>query len=154
MTSIGWLVFAMLLSAKALLVLAAAYGLTRLMVDRSAAERHLVWMLASACVLALPALSLAGPAWRISVPASWVEAMNRFDGADEAPAGRAVVVEATQRPSHEERHDHVTRALGTPALAPAPTPAPSASESGRRSGRRRRWPRWRPYRRRRRNRLR
>jgi beta-lactamase regulating signal transducer with metallopeptidase domain len=123
MTPIGWLLFALFLSAKALLVLAAALWLTHLMRERSAAERHLVWVVASACVLALPALSLAGPSWRVGMP-SWVRAIERpantatFDVSTSAapvvePAP-AVEIVVTPR----ERLEHVSRALGVPALAP------------------------------------
>lgn len=128
MTPIEWLLFALMLSAKALLVLAAALGLTRLMRDRSAAERHMVWVVASACVLALPVLSLAGPSWPIGVPSGWLS------GVGERPAPRAVrEVIVDVEPVTVEivvpaavRHEHVTRALGTPALAPV---APGGSGS-------------------------
>ncbi|HEX2167421.1 MAG TPA: M56 family metallopeptidase [Longimicrobiales bacterium] len=138
MTLIGWLLFALMLSAKALLVLAAALGLTRLMRDRSAAERHMVWVVASACVLALPVLSLAGPSWAIGVPSSWLSALDRekVEAVETpapvieatvvaAPAPEVVVVEV----SPAEQREHVSRALGTPAIAP-----PAAYRSRSRGG--------------------
>lgn len=123
MTAMGWLLFALMLSAKVLLVLAAALGLTRLMRDRSAAERHLVWVVASACVLALPVLSLAGPTRAIGVPGSWLSALQERasvgDGVEErAVVARPVEVHVTRVPE-EVRRERRAHALGTPALAPA-----------------------------------
>jgi beta-lactamase regulating signal transducer with metallopeptidase domain len=117
MTSIGWLLFALLLSAKAMLVLAAALGLTHLMRDRSAAERHLVWVVASACVLALPVLSLAGPSWHVGVPLSWVNGLSGRP--DEVVITRHVAPEVEITVAPRARLESVTRALGTSALAPA-----------------------------------
>ncbi|HSK20124.1 MAG TPA: M56 family metallopeptidase [Longimicrobiales bacterium] len=120
MTPIEWLLFALFLSAKVLVVLGAALFVTRLMHRRSSAERHLVWVVASACVLALPVLSLAGPSWRVVIPSAWLSAFN------EAPAPAAVepvplpAVEITV--SREVRRERISRALGTPALAPARAP--------------------------------
>jgi beta-lactamase regulating signal transducer with metallopeptidase domain len=116
MTSIGWLLFALFLSAKALLVLAAALWLTHLMRDRSAAERHVVWVVASACVLSLPVLSLAGPSWRVAVP-SWVSDLDQ--GTGDVRQVRAPVPAVQIRVEGRVVREHMTQALGTPALVPA-----------------------------------
>lgn len=118
MTPIEWLLFALFLSAKVLVVLGTALLVTRMMRRRSSAERHLVWVVASACVLALPLLSLAGPSWRVEIPTAWLSAF------EEAPAlveVRPVPVPVVKiRVAPEVRHEHISRALGTPALAPVP----------------------------------
>lgn len=136
MTPIEWLLFALMLSAKALLVLAAALGLTRLMRDRSAAERHLVWVVASACVLALPVLSLAGPSWSIGVPISWLSGSR--ENSTPRPAPEVIrqvepvrVHVAVPAPA---RREHVTRALGTPALAPVPAAGSGSRPAPLRAG--------------------
>ena len=120
MTPIEWLLFALFLSAKVLVVLGAALIVTRLMHRRSSAERHLVWVVASACVLALPVLSLAGPSWRVGIPAAWLSAF------EEAPAPveiRPVPVRAVEIiVAPEVRRERISRALGTPALAPVRAP--------------------------------
>ena len=149
MTPMGWLLFALMLSAKALLVLAAALGLTRLMRDRSAAERHLVWVVASACVLMLPVLSLAGPTRAIAVPDAWLSAFQERSNADDVllrVSGRApsavgagsveaapVVVEAVPAGAGGApvavRSERISRALGTQALTPAAVGAGAAGGS-------------------------
>ena len=120
MTPIEWLLFALFLSAKVLVVLGAAFFVTRLMGRRSSAERHLVWVVASACVLALPVLSLMNPSWRVSIPSAWLSAFA------EAPARvevQPVPVRAVEiRVAPEVRREHIARALGTPALAPVRAP--------------------------------
>ena len=55
-------------ACKGAVILAAAWLLTRLMGRRSAAQRHLVWSLAVFSILALPALGMLLPAWRILPP--------------------------------------------------------------------------------------
>ncbi|HEU0054953.1 MAG TPA: M56 family metallopeptidase, partial [Longimicrobium sp.] len=52
-------------SLRGAVVLAAALAATRLMRRATAASRHLVWTVALAAVLALPALSLVLPAWKV-----------------------------------------------------------------------------------------
>ena len=120
MTPIEWLLFALFLSAKVLVVLGAALFVTRLMRRRSSAERHLVWVVASACVVALPVLSLAGPAWRVVIPSAWLSAFR------EAPAPAAVAPAPVQSVeitvSREARRERISRELGTPALAPVGAP--------------------------------
>ena len=122
MTPIEGLLFALFLSAKVLVVLGAALFVTRLMRRRSSAERHLVWVVASACVLALPVLSLAGPSWRVGIPSAWLSAF------EETPAPvpveiRPVPVRAVEIiVAPEVRRERISRALGTPALAPVRAP--------------------------------
>jgi beta-lactamase regulating signal transducer with metallopeptidase domain len=72
MTTTGLLVFALVTAAKASLVMSAAFLITRMMRSRPAAERHLVWMLASVCVLVLPLLTLSLPAWRFGLYSDWL----------------------------------------------------------------------------------
>jgi len=55
---------------KSVLVLCAAWLVAALLRTRSAAAHHLVWTAAAAAVLALPLLSLAVPALRVTVPAA------------------------------------------------------------------------------------
>lgn len=137
MTPMGWLLFALMLSAKALLVLAAALGLTRLMRDRSAAERHLVWVVASACVLMLPVLSLTGPTRAIAVPAAWLNALQGGSRAQEGVPGvvelAPVAVEAAPvgpgAAPVAVRSERISRALGTHALVPAAVSARGAGGS-------------------------
>lgn len=128
MTPMGWLLFALMLSAKALLVLAAALGLTRLMRDRSAAERHLVWVVASACVLMLPVLSLAGPTRAIGLPGAWLGALQERSTADEAiPVVPELAPAAVEAAPVAVRSQRISRALGTRALAPAAVSAGGTS---------------------------
>jgi len=64
--------FAVLVDAalRGSVILVAALAATRLMKGRSAAARHLVWVVALASMLALPLLSRVLPAWRVvPVPA-------------------------------------------------------------------------------------
>lgn len=111
MTPMEWLVFGLSTSVKALLVLTAAFALTRLMRGRSASERHLVWMLASICVLALPVLALATPRWAIDLPA-----LRPASAVTPSPEP-AVIGEARAGAAYHAAH--VSTALGTPFLAPA-----------------------------------
>jgi beta-lactamase regulating signal transducer with metallopeptidase domain len=53
---------------KAAVLLALAAAVTRLMTRRTAAERHAVWLVAVACVLALPLVTVATPSWTVRVP--------------------------------------------------------------------------------------
>src|SRR5215211_3799272 len=64
-----WQLWALAVAAKACLVLAGAVLITRLMRRRPAAERHLVWVMAVAAVLALPVLTLMLPPQRVTIPA-------------------------------------------------------------------------------------
>lgn len=120
MTPIEWLLFALFLSAKVLLVLAAALFVTRLMRRRSSAERHLVWVVASACVLALPLLSFAGPSFRVGIPSAWLSAFEEPPVAVEIHVAPVPALDITvTREMHRER---ISRALGTPALEPVRVP--------------------------------
>lgn len=86
-------VFAALVDAalKGSLVLLAALAATRLMKRRSAAARHLVWVVALASMLALPLVSRALPAWRVvPVPAPLAPAAG-FVAAPEPAAPPAAV---------------------------------------------------------------
>src|SRR5690606_21179397 len=130
MSATEWVVFGFSTSAKALLVLTVAYALTRLMRERSAAERHVVWMLASVCVLALPALSLAGPKLRVPARALWI---TRADVAVVAqptpvPAPAAVPVGVP----HARAHPVPVEPVVAPVPAPSPTltPAPPGPAAG------------------------
>jgi beta-lactamase regulating signal transducer with metallopeptidase domain len=70
----AWLSFALSLAVKVTLVLGAALVVTRLMRRRAAAERHLVWVIAAACVLAVPLFAVLtpvpvrAPAWIAPTP--------------------------------------------------------------------------------------
>jgi beta-lactamase regulating signal transducer with metallopeptidase domain len=120
MTPIEWLLFALFLSAKVLVVLGAALFVTRLMRRRSSAERHLVWVVASACVLALPVLSLAGPSWRVGIPSAWLSTFEQKPAPVEVQPASVRAVEIIVVP--EVRRERISRALGTPALAPVRAP--------------------------------
>ncbi|HEX6132845.1 MAG TPA: M56 family metallopeptidase [Longimicrobiales bacterium] len=118
MTPMDAILFGLTTSGKALLVLAAAYALTRLMRDRSAAERHVVWMVASACVLLLPVMSLAGPRWRVGVITSQLS--TGVSQAEQAIVAKPVPV----RPAAASAP--VARARPAVEVVPAPAPAPAA----------------------------
>src|SRR5688572_10711618 len=66
-----WQFWALAVAAKASLVLAGALLVTHVMRRRPAAERHLVWVVAVAAVLALPLLTLVLPATRVALP-DWI----------------------------------------------------------------------------------
>ncbi|HEU4455461.1 MAG TPA: M56 family metallopeptidase [Longimicrobium sp.] len=103
---------ALLLDAalKATVVLLGALAATRLMRRRTAAARHLVWVVALAGVLALPALAAVLPAWKaLPLPAF-------LRPVPTAPA-----------PSVDPAHPALREHAGTDA--PAPHPAEAASES-------------------------
>lgn len=120
MTPIEWLLFALFLSAKVLLVLAAALFVTRLMRRRSSAERHLVWVVASACVLALPLLSFANPSFPVGIPPAWLSAFEEPPAPVEIHVAPVPALDITvTREGHRER---ISRALGTPALEPVRAP--------------------------------
>ena len=56
-------------AVKSFVVLALAWSLTRLMRNRSAAGRHLVWLAASVVILVTPLFEAALPQWRALPPA-------------------------------------------------------------------------------------
>ena len=58
---LGWGMLVLLLAAKATLLLAAALLVTRLMSRRSAAARHLVWLVTLGALLAMPVLTSWAP---------------------------------------------------------------------------------------------
>ena len=120
MTPIEWLLFALFLSAKVLLVLAAALFVTRLMRRRSSAERHLVWVVASACVLVLPLLSFAGPSFRVGIPSTWLSAFEEPPAPVEIHVAPVPALDITV--TREVHREHISRALGTPALEPVRVP--------------------------------
>lgn len=139
MTAMDAVLFVLTTSAKALLVLTAAYALTRLMRDRSAAERHVVWMLASVCVLLLPVLALGGPQWRLGVAVPWVDAgiptAVRGEAAIPAAAPHATVrpAPATRaravQPHPAEEPRPAVQPRPAVRVTPVPTPAPRAAGS-------------------------
>ena len=106
--------FVLGVAAKTTLLLAAALAATALMRRASAAARHLVWTLALASTLALPALSLLVPAWELRV----------LPAAPAAPA-------ATPAPAVSAAEPRMPAAEPTPAPARpsafAPTAAPDAA---------------------------
>jgi beta-lactamase regulating signal transducer with metallopeptidase domain len=59
---------AALVAAKATLLLAAAGATALLLRHRSAAARHLVWLVCLSALVVLPALALALPRWTVPVP--------------------------------------------------------------------------------------
>lgn len=101
-------------SWKATLVLALAWGGTRLLLDRSSATiRHAVWALALAMIVGLPLVVAIGPTWPVGVvPVVW-----RAAGVDEAPGG----VMPGERTGWQGVPPTVTRdnvaATGTPVVA-------------------------------------
>ena len=109
-------------AVKGAVVLAAGGLLAAAWRRRPAAARHLVWSLAVAGVLALPALSLALPRWRVPLPAL-----------GQQPPAPAVVPEQGPAPGSVAELPPAANALAQPAApaqegAPrpaAPTPAPS-----------------------------
>lgn len=69
-----WLALAVDVAVKGMLVIAVAALVSALLRGSSAAVRHFVWTIAAAALLALPALSLLVPRWRLplpGVPAGW-----------------------------------------------------------------------------------
>ncbi|MBV9110544.1 MAG: M56 family metallopeptidase, partial [Gemmatimonadetes bacterium] len=106
-------VFAALADAalKGTVILLAALAATRLMRRRSAASRHLVWVVALASMLALPLVTRALPAWRVVPIPAPLRPATEFVA---APAGSA---------------SSATQALAS-AAAPSPAiPAPAATTS-------------------------
>ena len=100
--------FAILLSIslKSAAILAVAWLGTFLLRGRSAAARRLVWTAAAAAILALPALTLALPSWRVPAPRAIapgnVGLMFRAfatAAADPAPADSATAAPAAPRAS-------------------------------------------------------
>src|SRR5688572_2379185 len=121
----AWLSFALSLAVKVTLVLAAALVVTRLMKRRAAAERHLVWVIAAACVLAVPLFALVtpvpvrAPAWIAPLPMASHPA-TPAPSLNEIPA--PIAVEATPA------------AIPTPAPPAAPPQPPPPPALPRESG--------------------
>jgi len=102
----------------AILVLAAAAA-AYLLRKRSASSRHAVWTAAVVGHLAIPALVLILPAWRMPVlpAAPWIQP---------APL-RPIVINVTDRPSSASGAAVTPKSAGEPAVSsPATTPAVSA----------------------------
>ena len=118
----AWMAVA--LKAAVLLTLAAA--VTRLMARRTAAERHAVWLVAVACVLALPLVMLATPSWTVRVP---VRAAAPTAVTPVAPsAAWSVEVSSTPAPVTPSPRATSVEAMPAPAaVAPSAPAAPSRS---------------------------
>jgi hypothetical protein len=69
---------------KATVLLVAGFGLQRLTRRASAASRHAVWVAIFVALIVLPAMRVAGPAWRVHV----LPALDVPAGASSAPDGR------------------------------------------------------------------
>ena len=111
---------------KGAVILAAAWGATRLMRRASAAARHLVWTVGFAGLLALPVLSLVVPAWRVPVPAAMRPLVPRAALPAEEPSASADVRGA---PAPEELAALV-ETLSATVAAPAGTAAPEPAAHG------------------------
>src|SRR5688572_27173169 len=107
----AWLSFALSLAVKVTLVLAAALLVTRLMKRRAAAERHLVWVIAAACVLAVPLFALVTPV-PVRAPA-WIAP---------SPMLSHPSAIATPTPSLNETPAAPIAVEATPAAIPTPAP--------------------------------
>ncbi len=83
------------ITLKATVVLTGAWLLTRAMARHSAASRHLVWTLAMVAVLALPAMQVAGPSWKLPVLPAAAEVVGS-DPIDASTKGSDPVYAPTQ----------------------------------------------------------
>src|SRR4051794_27373609 len=111
-------VFAVLVDAalRGSVILLAALAATRLMKGRSAAARHLVWVVALLSMLSLPILARVLPEWRVvPVPAP----LRPMAGFVAAPAAVAPPVVSAQRESPSES------VVASPAAAAAETSPPA-----------------------------
>ena len=106
---------------RATVLLAAAWLATKLLHRSSAATRHLIWTVAIAGVLALPALSATIPAWRVPVATISARVEPRFDVAPVAAAASGE--SAVPRPAVAESQ-----------IPTAPTPVASVAATSERAG--------------------
>jgi TonB family protein len=100
----AWLTFSASAALKSTVVLALAWGITKLLRSCPAAWRHLVWTAAVAAVLALPFLSLGLPELRVPVNLPSLTFRANVTGNTNAEARPRSVVSpdaaATGRPAH------------------------------------------------------
>jgi beta-lactamase regulating signal transducer with metallopeptidase domain/uncharacterized protein (DUF1778 family) len=119
---------ALLLDAalRGTLVLAAAFAVTRAMRRAPAASRHLVWVVALASVVALPALGALLPAWRVvpvpaflraAAPAS--SAVVPGPASPEAPPASTMEPASASSPDRSDAADH--------PMPPSPSAATQAA---------------------------
>ncbi|HSU15788.1 M56 family metallopeptidase [Longimicrobium sp.] len=116
-------------AAKGTLVLVAALAATRLMRRRSAAARHLVWVVALASMLALPAVTRLLPAWRVvPVPAPLRPAAAFV--ASPATASSPIAAAHPRADASASTAAHPASPVGAgPAAAGAVSPSSSSSPS-------------------------
>ncbi|MFL5538312.1 MAG: M56 family metallopeptidase [Longimicrobiaceae bacterium] len=121
--------FAVLVDAalRGSLILLAALAATRLMKRRTAAARHLVWVVALASMLALPLLSRVLPAWRVVPVPAPLRPVTSFVA---APVAAAPPVVSALREGGVERVADVPSSAASPASSSgdgiAANPAASA----------------------------
>lgn len=84
----AWLEALLSVSAKGLLIVMIAAGLSFALRKASAASRHLVWSLAFLSLLALPVLTFGLPSWRVPILPPAISA-EQTDGANLLPAASA-----------------------------------------------------------------
>jgi carboxyl-terminal processing protease len=106
--------FLLAASIRAALALAAAGAVALALRRASAAARHFVWGLGLAGALAVPALSPALPAWRVSWPRGWVGAGSAVasEGLPDGPRDEAPIAIAFGRPEPALPGEVLARASG------------------------------------------
>jgi beta-lactamase regulating signal transducer with metallopeptidase domain len=110
----GWVGFAALVTLQATFLLTAAWLGARALRRRPAAERHLVWSVAVAGVIALPLLVPVLPTWQLSVPLpAWTVA------ADKAAASNPVTALAVPAAPALAAPELAAPVLAAPVLAGA-----------------------------------